>query len=477
MPPYFTILLMRNTFMFLLLVLGHNSVSAKIIPKVDERVELVSIVFRLSGAPEYCNDDLPRYAAEIDEYFAGYKDHPAVFYAQKLREEQEIGYSAVASYAVCICIEKGRVFPSEIKGIDSLLDNRWTKETFEKYTELLSDFYRISDFNCFFQSHRNLYDKAEQNLSELLDSNVEEKWFLEFFNRPLGEQTCYIGVANGRNNYAVDDPIAATGTGIIIGASQCDKEGYPTFHKYHLFAVIHEFCHHYTGPIFLKYWPLMESCTQIIYSNVKDVMAKQAYGDIQTTMMEWFNNLCVVMYYRMHGLNDTILIAQLQERGFIWTERANAFMNYYLDNPEKYSCIEEFMPQIIGFLNFTADHFDDVKNEFDNRHPYVISVFPPIGTYLDCCSDVDEITITFSQPMMTYVFGIEFFDEDSMLPVQGELRWSDETTLMIPLDRKGLRRNKTYRFSLPCSDFRSQRYYPTRKDFEIEFKTCDHENF
>ena len=47
-------------------------------PRVDERVELLSIVFRLAGNSEYNMNLLPAYTVEIDRYFAPYKDHPAV---------------------------------------------------------------------------------------------------------------------------------------------------------------------------------------------------------------------------------------------------------------------------------------------------------------------------------------------------------------------------------------------------------------
>ena len=35
--------------------------------KVDERTELLSIIFRLAEAKEYMNDNIPSYAKEIDE--------------------------------------------------------------------------------------------------------------------------------------------------------------------------------------------------------------------------------------------------------------------------------------------------------------------------------------------------------------------------------------------------------------------------
>lgn len=47
-------------------------------PRVDERVELLSIVFRLAGNAEYRESLLPVYSGDIDRYFAAYKNHPVV---------------------------------------------------------------------------------------------------------------------------------------------------------------------------------------------------------------------------------------------------------------------------------------------------------------------------------------------------------------------------------------------------------------
>ena len=51
--------------------------------KVDERVELLSIVFHLAGNPEYNMGRLDGYTGEIDRYFGPYKQHAAVVLAKR----------------------------------------------------------------------------------------------------------------------------------------------------------------------------------------------------------------------------------------------------------------------------------------------------------------------------------------------------------------------------------------------------------
>jgi hypothetical protein len=61
-------------------------------PHVDERVELLSIVFRLAGNPEYNMNTLPKYSQQIDGYFAPYKTHAAVRMAQALRAKRGVSH-------------------------------------------------------------------------------------------------------------------------------------------------------------------------------------------------------------------------------------------------------------------------------------------------------------------------------------------------------------------------------------------------
>ena len=50
---------------------------------VDTRVELMSIIFRLAGNPEYnMPNSNSRYADEVEQHFGRLRNHPAVKYAQ-----------------------------------------------------------------------------------------------------------------------------------------------------------------------------------------------------------------------------------------------------------------------------------------------------------------------------------------------------------------------------------------------------------
>ncbi len=110
-------------------------------PRFDERVELLGIVYRLAGAPEYQSVALKSYDDDINRHFAKFKIHPAVLAAKVSRNAAGIAYNAVVDYAVHIFFKDGHVvFPDEDSEITlELLEPRWKKKTAESFAKLLDD--------------------------------------------------------------------------------------------------------------------------------------------------------------------------------------------------------------------------------------------------------------------------------------------------------------------------------------------------
>ena len=74
--------------------------------RFDECVDLVSTVWRLSGADEYNRCGIPQYAENVDNVFSDFKVHPVVQLARQYREESGISYDAVASYGLHLNVDK-----------------------------------------------------------------------------------------------------------------------------------------------------------------------------------------------------------------------------------------------------------------------------------------------------------------------------------------------------------------------------------
>lgn len=55
-------------------------------PKVDRRLELVTIVARLAGLREFQSELVPPYTDSVDAWFAPYREHPVVQHMRQLRQ-------------------------------------------------------------------------------------------------------------------------------------------------------------------------------------------------------------------------------------------------------------------------------------------------------------------------------------------------------------------------------------------------------
>lgn len=69
-------------------------------PEVNENVELMSILARMAGYPEYNMDMAGQYIKDMDEYFKSQTKHPAVQYMKELRNKYGISFDAVMSMAI-----------------------------------------------------------------------------------------------------------------------------------------------------------------------------------------------------------------------------------------------------------------------------------------------------------------------------------------------------------------------------------------
>lgn len=420
---------------------------------VDERFELTSIAFRLAGANEYTQCPNKSYATDIDIYFVPYAHHELFEYIRSIRKESAIGYAAIPSTTAMLEIRNGKILLKAEFDVSDVptVDKRWKKDQFRKYLKLLNDFYQESNFHQFFTTHTELYLSAEKCLNECLNE-TNFHWFESFFGIPLDpDLQIYASLSNGPNNYAFD-------AGILIGMNGNDQ-GEPVLSISTQYVILHELCHHYCNPIIFQYWSQMEDAANVIYPAIREPMAKSAYGSAKTTFIEWFTNLCVLMYYKELPEDHGMLTAQnriMTEKGFIWMPRSVEFMNNFYNNRSTYLYVEDFMPQLVRFVNFTSQNFNVVQREFNQRRPYIKEVYPSVGSDI---TGVKAIKVVFSEPMRTDCCGIWNIEDPDIefIPVDSENSgWIDEKTYVFSLFPDQLEKNRTYGFKPPVWAFRSE---------------------
>ena len=323
-------------------------------PVVDERTELLSIVFRLAGVHEYVNNQIAGYTKEIDRYFAPFKDHKVVKLVRKISLINGVSFDAVMSMAVNIEIKDGIRFKENLS--EQSLDERWGAKNADKFVEELDRFYGESGFHDFFLNHHSLYNTAENNFSKLIDQ-VDFTWFRHFYGDPAGEQfNLIISLTNGGCNYG---PKVQFNDGkeemyAIIGTYRTDSLGQPVYLKSQVSTIIHEYNHSFCNPLIDSCFTNMEQKANQLYRQSAGDLRKLGYSGSRSMTYEILVRACVIRYYQEKNLDEDRIkhmIADEKSKGFLWIEELVNALSVYEKNRDKYPALKEFMPEIVKVQN------------------------------------------------------------------------------------------------------------------------------
>lgn len=452
----------------LLLCLNTASLYAQIQSTVDERMELQSIVFRLAGAQEFVNNDFKKYSDAVDKYFSRYSDHEIIRFIQEIRSRKNVAYSLIPASTPMLEIKDNKVV-SQMENAYGPAVSVWG-EDWDRYVQLLNDFYRKSKFNKFFSSHSETYCKAMADTDKML-ARIDTSWFAETFGYYC-EPRVYLCMANGRHNYSFTDSTSKGGYGIALGYSPMH------FHN----VIIHEMAHRYTA-MSDNYYPEAESAMTRIFENRRLVerYRQNAYPQKSTVFNEWLTDLVVIMYNmatdtvssgRQRVLNDISRAEGMY--GYIWMGRSVDFMDNFYNDRDSYPYFQDFMPRLCEFLRFTTrtDNWIKVLKENDRPHPYVKNIYPVNGSNLAEYKNLKEVRIQFSEPMHS-VFGFAGAypekKEDWLFDL-GAAYWEDDRTFVVPFNAKNLDKSNYFKLVLrKTAMISSLRMMTIETNYEIEY--------
>lgn len=442
--------------------------------RVDPRVELMSVIFRLAGNPEYGACRVPAYAADVDAHFSPHRGHEVVVFAARLRKDHGISYDAVMSMAVHVT---DVVTLAEAVPFDPLpedLDGRWRVGDARRFLELAREFAATTDFAAFIESHQPLYDLAGTRAAEVLAEHAHLDWFETFFGRRPGARfTVVLGMLNGGNCYGAR---ISPGDGnedlyCILGVWATDWRGQPRFEAGMVGTVVHEFCHSYVNPIVDAHLAELEPAGLALYPLVEDAMRSQAYSNWKTMMRESLVRAGTVRYYHaVEGGAAGAKHAQYEAgRHFAWVPELSDLLADYEADRETYPTLDALMPRIVAFFDDYAPRFAEKKTEASARTPVVLAMVPPNGA-ADVDPGLTSIRVTFDRPMQdgnwSFVGGGPKFPETTGRPSYDETR----TIVTLPVR---LERDRDYEFWLngpPFTGFRSEDGVPL-ESMHVTFRT------
>ena len=319
------------------------------LPRVDTRIELLSIVFRLAGNREYNARYFPQYVEAIERHFGPHKDHPAIRYAQKMRSKRYVSFDAVMSMA--IHIEQAPGFKPVVPFSDQVPESRWGAKRAAKFLHLLRRFYLDADCKSFFEQNAALYRQASERFLTVYHQ-LDAGWYPSFYGEaPKGEFVIVNGLGNGGGNYGpkVVYPDGRESIYAIMGTWSVDSIGIPDYtHDSYFPILLHEFNHSFVNHLVAKYSAELRESGITILSPLKEIMAQQAYVAWQTVLSEAIVRAAVVKYMKDHDFSPGEVqreIASQINKGFLWTDSLVESLESYDQNREKYPTLESYMPR------------------------------------------------------------------------------------------------------------------------------------
>ena len=416
---------------------------------VDPRIELMSVVFRLAGNPEYSRGSVAFYVADVERQFGRFRDHAVVARVRSLRASRGISYNAPMSLAVYLTDAETLGERVPLNPLPPGVDERWRPADARAFLADLRSFVRETDFLSFFKAHRPIYQSAVNRLEAALSEGQLVEWFDGFFGgRPGADFVIVLGMLNGGASYGASARLGNGGEEIysILGVWVLDGNGQPKFDRGILSTVAHEFCHSYTNPLVDKHKTELKAAGEKIFPFVAGDMRRQAYGDWPTMMYESLDRACGVRYAlfldgRQAAAKDA---AANREKGFLWTGELADLLGEYETHRDTYPTLDAFFPRVVAFFDAYCGRVErdlavlvEAKRKeleaLKEKSPKIVSLIPADGAQ-DVDPGLEAIVVTFDRPMKRGNIAVMVLDQAKFPATPGRVVYNPTgTVLKIPV--------------------------------------------
>lgn len=344
---------------------------ASIAVAVDDRVTLLSIVARLSGAAEY-NDARTKspYADAVDRHFKPFREHRVVGLFRDLRARSGVSYDAPMSLACHLGALPALEERIDLSTRPERLDARWTPAETRAFLVALRDFVRDAGVVEFLATQRSYENAARARLAGALDGAAQRAWCDGFFGARDGAVfEVRLGLLTGPHNYGVGIRFPEPTTGAtarmaeeitpVIGCWQWDAvQGLPTWPKGALESlVVHELCHSYVNTAVDRAWAVLEPPSRRLFAMQEKRMRAQAYATARIVCYETVVRACVVRYFRSRAGERGESLAKKAEvrEGFTWVPAVADALARFEALPPETRDFEVWIAELAPVLAAEAD--------------------------------------------------------------------------------------------------------------------------
>jgi Domain of unknown function (DUF4932) len=328
-----------------------------LVPKVDKRMEALSIAFRLAKPNEFSDTLNPQYAKAIHQFFDKYSNHTFINYLKTLPDE----YVHWEKPSLAVHISQPPAFEPLVMLNDTTKIDGWDNRTLlnVQFLRQLRQFYQETEAEKFFASQAEYYESVNQQF-EKEGIKVHTQWVKDFFGIAPTEQYFALvglqGIGNWnylRVNYGQNRRDAFT----LFSPSKFDQNSLPIALNTEAMARsnLHEYIHAFTNQLVDKNMTILRKPSEklLAKATVWEKVKNTFFNNYQFLMYESLVRASTIKYLVAHSEIRTTLekeIATQEKAGFLWIRDLVKELDRYEQNRNKYPDINAFMPELNHFF-------------------------------------------------------------------------------------------------------------------------------
>jgi len=348
-------------------VLAPCAASSSISVYVDPRIELLAAVHLLSGYGEktgLITSYSFEYKQDMEKYFQPYREHRAVMLFSEMGKR---GFSFGVMPEAMLYLSDPPQLRQRLPFPENVKIYAGGEKQLAEFIEALRDFARVSNFQEFFEAHRDTYRsiliKVRREMigtdwiSDLEDYYGMKKESYNIILAPLFHQGGYgpqLQWPDGRCElFNISGPSdVADGLPIFLGENERLRV-----------LSWHEFGHSFADPVTYKYREELAKYASLYDPIVEDIR-KQGYGVWQDCVREHIVRAVEVRLIH-HAIGKEAAEFRIyadRRKGFVYLEILCNQLEDYEKQRDKYPTFESFYPELVGVFKSLAEQ--DLGKDF-----------------------------------------------------------------------------------------------------------------
>jgi hypothetical protein len=353
---------------FCLVVLLHSPAALAVVdtltPQVDQRVELLSIVYRLANTPDFAQAPASAYFQAVDKHFGRYARHPLIQYVRAMSDrlrQDNVEVDAWDVFSLAVHLRDVSTFDLLVSATDSANADHWDSRLLLKpdLPALLRQFYADAQCKTFFRSQEKYYAAVNRSMAKLA-TYPNRGWLTAFFGLQATENYRPVLSLFGVGDYSyirVNFAGNVRDTYTIVAWKSFGRNGMPLDLDAQQLArsTLHETIHSYTNQLVDTHMNDLRASAEVLLRN------PTVWGRVKDS---FFNNAPFLLYeslVRASSIkylvdNKTLAtsrekeIAAQEKAGFLWIEGLVEQLDVYEQKRGQYKNLQDFMPELTKYF-------------------------------------------------------------------------------------------------------------------------------